>query len=77
MADDLALLRKVCDDNVVGVAGPRHIRLTFGQRRAHRVQALHKLALITQLIPNRVAHAGHDAHVDSHVGRVGNLHANV
>ena len=46
------------------------------ERRADRVQAGDEVA-VAEHVENRLAHAGHDAHVDDHVGGVGDLHADL
>src|SRR5690606_9145390 len=71
---DLAVLGEVGD--VLGVAaGPRHVGLALGQRRAHRVQGLHERLVGAQLVQGGLAHAGHHAHRDHDVLGVGDLHA--
>ena len=37
----------------------------------------HELAVVAEHVEGGLAHAGHDPHVDRHVGRVGELHADV
>ena len=74
--DDLARLGEVDDVLVLGVARPGHVLLARLERGADRVQAGDELAVAEHLEGAR-AHAGHDAHGDRHVGRVGQLHADV
>ena len=73
---DLPRLGEVDDVLVLGVARPGHVLLARLERGADRVQAGHELAVAEHLQGTR-AHAGHDAHGDRHVGRVGQLHADV
>ena len=47
------------------------------ERGADRVQAGDELAVVAEHLEGARAHAGHDAHGDRHVGRVGQLHADV
>ena len=47
------------------------------ERHADRVQAGHELAVGAEHVERGLAHAGHDPHFDRHVGRVGELHADV
>jgi hypothetical protein len=42
-----------------------------------RVQAGHELAVLAEHLERAGAHAGHDPHADGHVGRVGDLDADV
>jgi hypothetical protein len=76
---DLAGLRKVADVLVLDIVGtgPGHILLARGQRRTNTVHAGHELAVLAQHLQHRLAHAGHDALVDDHIGRVGDLDADV
>ena len=72
VAPDLARLREMHD--VFGrVARPLHVCAARAQRRAHAVHAGHEVALWTQRVQHRAPHARHDAHVDHHVGRIGDL----
>ncbi|MNK26621.1 hypothetical protein D3C87_449590 [compost metagenome] len=65
------------DDVLGGVARPGHVGFTGGQGLAHRVQAGHEVAVGAQHVVNLLAHARHDAHVDGHVGAVGEFNADV
>ena len=47
------------------------------QRRADRVQAGHEVAVVAEHVERGLAHPGHDPHRRGHVGRVGQLHADV
>ena len=47
------------------------------ERRADRVQAGDEVAVVAQHLERAGAHAGHDPHRHGHVGRVGDLHADV
>ena len=47
------------------------------ERGADRVQARDEGAVVAEDLEGAGAHAGHDAHGDRHVGRVGQLHADV
>ena len=73
---DLAGFREV-DDVLLGVAGPGNLLDTFEQRHADAVNGGHEGAVSTQHVPHGLAHAGHDAHVGHHVGRVGQLDADL
>ncbi|MCY1223559.1 hypothetical protein D9M72_356890 [compost metagenome] len=73
---DLARFREM--DDVLGrVARPGHVLLAGGQRLAHGVHARHELAIGAQDVVHRAAHARHDAHIDRHVRRIGQFHANM
>ena len=73
---DLARLGVMHD--VLGfVARPGHVCLASRKWRAHGVHAGHKFTLHTQHIKHRLAHAGHDFHVDGHVRAVRQFNANV
>ncbi len=74
---DLAGLGVVNDVLGVGVARPGHVLLTSGQGGTHGVHARHELAIGAEHIDHALAHAGHQLHVDGHVGAVGQLNANV
>ncbi|MNS99358.1 hypothetical protein D3C72_1337590 [compost metagenome] len=76
VAPDLARLG-VVNDVLGGVAGPGHVLLAGLERCAHGVDARHELAIGAQHLVHGLAHAGHDAHVDGHVGAVGQLDADV
>ena len=73
---DLARLREV-RDRLGRVAGPGHIVLAGLERSAERVHAGDELAVVAQLGERLCAHAGHHAHGDRDVGRVGQLYADV
>ena len=73
---DLARVGEVDDVLVVGVAGPGHVDLARLERCADRMQAGHPLA-VAEHVECRLTHAGHDPHRHRHVGRVGELHADV
>ena len=47
------------------------------ERRPHGMQAGDELAVGAQDVEGALPHPGHDPHVDRHVGRVGELHADV
>ncbi len=66
MADVLGLVARPLD---VGLAG--------FQRVADAVQAGHEDAVAAELVEHRTPHAGHDAHVDHHVGAVRQFDADV
>ena len=74
---DLARFGEVHD--VLGVVlRPADVLLAWGQWRAHRVDARHDaLGVFLDLLIDRHADAGHDAHVDDGVGGVGELHADL
>ena len=59
------------------VARPAHVLLACLQRRTHGVHAGHEFAVFAQHLINGLAHAGHDLHVDRHIGAVGQLDADV
>ncbi len=61
----------------IRVARPRHILLARFERATDRMQAMHKLAVTRVASSTLLAHAGHDAHVDGHIGRVGQFDADV
>ena len=63
------------DVGVVRIAGPRDIFFAVGQRIADRVQAFDEKSFGPEHVEDASADARHDAHVDHHVGRVGDLHA--
>ena len=66
------------DDVLLVVARPWNILLTRRERCAHRVQAGdHVFFALVDLGKDRSADAGHDAHVDHDVGRVGKLDADL
>ena len=77
------------DDVFVLVAGPGDIGLAGFQRGAHRVEAGNEVAeavalvgggaggLVFEALEDVGAHVGHDAHVDDHVGAVGDLDADL
>jgi hypothetical protein len=75
--DDLVGLGEVNDVLVLRVTGPRHVGHALRQRHADRVQAGHELAGVTEYFEGAAPHARHDAHGHSHVGRVGDLDADV
>ena len=75
-APDLARLG-VVDDVLGGIAGPGHVGLAVRQRLAHRMDAGHEVAVGAQHVIDLLAHARHDAHVDDHIGAVGQFDANV
>ena len=81
VAPDLTGLGEVGDVLVLGVAGPRHVgpggAVLEHERVADGVQAGHEVAVVAQHVEHRLAHAGHDPHVDGHVRRVGQLDADV
>jgi hypothetical protein len=74
---DLPGLGEVDDVLVVGVAGPGDVGLAGAQRDAPPSGGRDELAVLPQHLEGAVAHAGHDPHGDNHVGRVGELHADV
>ena len=49
----------------------------LAERHPDGMQAGHELAVVAQHLERGSAHAGHDAHRRGHVGRVGQLHADV
>ena len=59
------------------VARPFHVGLACSQRSAHGVHARHKIAVGSQHVVHRAAHAGHDALVDRNIGAVADLDADV
>ena len=59
------------------VTRPFHISLAGGQRCAHRMHARYKSAVGADHVINCLAHAGHDALVDCHVGAVREFNADV
>ena len=59
------------------IAGPGDVLLARLERRADRVEAGHELAVLAEGVEHRAPHAGHDAHVDHHVGRIRDLDADV
>ena len=59
------------------VARPADVFVARVQRCAHGVHAGHELAVLAQHLIHGLAHAGHDFHVDRHVGAVGQLDADV
>jgi hypothetical protein len=61
----------------VRLARPRHVFLTGGQRRADRMHAGDEEAVAAQRVEHFLTHAGHDAHVDDHVSRVGDFDADL
>ncbi len=72
---DLARLGKV-HDVFFAIAGPRHVLLPLRKRRPDRVHTRHDaFFVLIDLLKHRQADSGHNAHVDDHVGRVGQLHA--
>ena len=73
---DLAGLGEVHDVLVLGITRPRHIGLALGQRHTYRMHTWHPV-VVGEDVESALAHAGHDAHVDGHVGGVGELHANM
>ena len=73
---DLAGFREV-DDVLLGVAGPGDFLDAFEQRHADAVNGRHEGTVSTQHVPHGLAHAGHDAHAGNHVGRVGQLDADL
>ncbi len=78
VAPDGAFLGEVDDVLLrrIRVARPRYILLARFERATDRMKAMHKLA-VTQRLYNVASHAGHDAHVDGHIGRVGQFDADV
>ncbi len=74
---DLARLGEM--DDVLGgrVAGPLHVGLARLQRRTDRVQAGHERPIRADDVIDGLAHAGHGAHIDHHIGGVGDLDADV
>ena len=73
---NFACLRIVHD--VLGfVARPFHIGLPLRQGRAYAVHAGHEVAVSTQHLVHRAAHAGHDALVDGHIGAIAQFYADV
>ncbi len=76
-APDLTRLREVHDVFFL-VRRPRDIRLTRLQRHADRVHARDDaLEILVDQLEHLFADARHDAHVHDHVGRVGELHADL
>ena len=73
---DLAGFREV-DDVLLGVAGPGNFLDALKQRHADAVNGRHEGTVSTQHVPHGLAHAGHDAHVGNHIGRVGQLDADL
>jgi hypothetical protein len=67
----------IVDDVFGGIARPRDIGLAFCERHADRVHAGHELAVGAEHVVDGLAHARHDAHVDRHVGRVGQFDADM
>ena len=57
----------------VRLARPRHILLTWRQRRANGMHAGYEETVAAQRVEHLAAHARHDLHVDHDVSRIGNL----
>ena len=74
---DLAGLGEMDDVLAVRITGPGHVRLALGERHPHRVDTRHEGTVGSELIERTLAHPGHDPHRRGHVGRVGQLHADV
>ncbi len=73
---DLAGFRKLHD--VFGAAAwPCDVGLSGTQRCADAVHARHKRPIAAEHLEYSLAHAGHDAHVGHHIGRVGQLDADM
>ena len=66
--DDVFFLR-------IRFARPGDVLLTGRERRADGVDARNERAFVAELVEHRLAHAGHDAHVDDDVGGVGDFDA--
>src|SRR5690606_38365663 len=75
VGDDLAGFREVHDVAIVRVTGPGHVGANV-ERIANRVQALDE-GHIAQNVKYAVTDARHDAHAHHHVGRIGQLHADL
>ncbi len=74
---DLPRLREV-DDVLLPVAGPGYVLLSRRERGADGVHARHDaLSVVVDLREDGQTDAGHDAHVDDDVRRVGELHADL
>jgi hypothetical protein len=75
VAPDLAGLGEV-DDVLLVVAWPGNVSFAWSQRRASGVHAGNDaLLVLVDLAEDLEADAGHDAHVDDGVGRIGELDA--
>ena len=58
-------------NNVFGwVIGPDNILLAGLKRLTDGMNAWHEFPAATELINHRTPHAGHDAHIDRHIGAV-------
>jgi hypothetical protein len=68
-------VRFVGNHHVVRVAGPDAPCLPLAERDAHAVQALDEGRTARQESVDFDSHAGHNAHVDGHVGAVRDLDA--
>src|SRR5262249_15534533 len=66
---DLAGFGEV-DDVLFAIAGPGHVTLGGRKRRSDRVHAGHHSLPVVNCFIHRHADAGHDPHIDYHVGRV-------
>src|SRR5690606_20588813 len=75
VGDDLAGFREVHDVAIVWITGPGNVGAAI-ERVTHRVQALDE-GLLAQDVEYAVADARHDAHAHHHVGRIGQLHADL
>ena len=74
VAHDEPFLGEVGDVRVLRVARPGDVAASV-EGIAHRMEAFHVEAVAAQDVEDAAADARHDAHVDHHVGRVGDLHA--
>src|ERR1700719_2013569 len=61
----------------VAVARPRHVLLSWFERRAHRVRTRNEEAVAAERIEHSLSHAGHDPHIDDDIGAIGELHADL
>ncbi len=74
---DLARLGEVDDPLLVRVARPGRVLLARLERSAERVHARDELAVVAEHVERGLAGAGHRAHADRDVRRVGDLDADV
>jgi hypothetical protein len=68
VAHNEAFLGEMGDAGVFRIAGPRDILVAVRQGAADRVQAFHVGAIRAEYLEHALPDAGHDAHVDHHVG---------
>ena len=71
VGDDLSSFWEVDDVLVLGVTWPSNVSLSSLKWSANGVKARNKVTVFTELLQRSLTHAGHDAHVDDDVGRVG------